>query len=153
MSKGQGKCKFNADTITVFLNSIKKGNFRDTASKEAGINPKLIYMWFKNPKPEYQEFKRKVIEAEAMVESRCVNNLVHSKDEKWQAWYLERKFKHWNIAVHRWEFQVLQRQIKQLKGIIDELLEINQAGRTIDTDSLLPQNNPYAETLPPIRNN
>ena len=143
-------CKFNADTQTVILNSIRKGNFRITACKEAGLNDKILCSWMKDPRPEYQAFAKKVIEAEAFVESACVNSLVNSKDEKWKAWYLERKFKHWNIAVHRWEFQIVQKQMKQLKNIINELLEANQTGRTIDTNCLLPPENPYTETSSPI---
>ena len=138
--------KFSIDTQTVILNSLRKGNFRITACKEANISQALLSQWMRNPKEEFREFAKKVIEVEAQVESRAVNKILEAgdKDAKWYAWYLERRHKHWNGAVHRWELQVLQKQLKQLKGIIDEL-SANQAGSEIDSSCLNPQANPYQD--------
>lgn len=116
--------KFNTRNQEIILNSLKKGNFRCVAAKEANISSKTFHMWMKNPKPEYAAFQEEVERIEASMESYCVQKIIEAgeKDTKWLCWYLERKYKtRWNVAVHRWEFQILQKQIKQLKEIINEL--------------------------------
>jgi len=139
--------KFTPDTITVFLNSLRKGNFRQTACKEANISQPLLYKWLKDPRPEFKEFQKQIIEVEAQVESMAVNKILQAgdKDAKWYAWWLERKCPHWNGAVHRWELQVLQRQVKQLKGIIDELQATAPPSQSIDTGCLNIEKNPYED--------
>jgi hypothetical protein len=125
---------FNADTQMLILNSIRQGNFRNTAARAAGINPKTLSKWMHRTEPKYVEFAQLVIEAEANIESKCVNKLIEAgdKDAKWYAWWLERKCKHWNISVHRWEFSIVQKQLKQLRTFIDELFKDNPSAKPID---------------------
>lgn len=122
------KNKFTPRTQAIILNSLKKGNFRCVAAKEANITSVELHRWMKNPKPEYVAFQEEVERIEASMESYCVEKIIEAgeKDTKWLCWYLERKYKQrWNVAVYRWEYQILQRQVKQLKVVIDELTKGN----------------------------
>lgn len=143
--RASGATKFTPDTLTVLYNSLRRGNFRVTACKQANLTPRQFSVWMKDPRPEYVEFQKTVIEIEAEVESRAVNKILEAgeKDAKWYAFWLERKCPHWNNAVHRWELQVLQRQLKQLKGIIDDLQKTNTGGLEINTDCLNPVPYPH----------
>ena len=118
----------------IIFNSLRRGNFRNTAAREAGISPKTFSVWMHRKEPKYQEFAQQVIEIEANVESYCVNKLIEAgdKDAKWYAWWLERKCKHWNISVHRWEFNIVQKQLKQLRNFIDDLFKDNPSAKPVD---------------------
>lgn len=142
--------KFTADTITVLLNSIRRGNFRKTACKEADISDSILNKWLRNPGEEYQEFRKMLEQAEASVESMAVHKILEAgeKDAKWYAWWLERKFpKRWNTAVYRWEFQNMQRQMKQLRSMIDELVSDDSPSRITQTKGLEDKGNTL-EILP-----
>lgn len=137
----RAKNKFTPETQDKLLAAIRGGNFRVVACQLAGITNKTLYEWLKNPKPEYQEFHKKLIEAEAGVEAYCVSQLINAgeKDPKWYAWYLERKFKRWNTAVHRWEINILQKQLKELRHVINELCQDDQGSAISEIEITTPQ--------------
>lgn len=132
----------------IILNSLRRGNYRMTACKEAGIATKTFETWMKNPGLDYQDFAKKVVEIEAQVESKYVGLLLQAgeREPKWWAWWLERKCKdRWNGGVHRWEIQVLQRQVKQLRGVIDELTKTHSPDGRINTEGVENKEYPFTD--------
>lgn len=129
--------KFTPEVQQKIIDCIKGGNFRVTAAKVAGITEKTLSIWMNNSDKKYADFQKKVIEAEAQVESVVVSKLIDAgeKDARWYAWWLERKFKRWNSAVHRWELQLLQKQLKELKNVINTLSQASQGNTAISATS------------------
>jgi hypothetical protein len=129
--------KFTPEVQAKILNCIRGGNFRTTAAKIAGITDKTFSLWMHSTDKKFADFQKAVIEAEAQVEAACVTKLIESgeKNATWYAWWLERKFKRWNSSVHRWELQLLQKQLKELKNVIRSLTQ-NEVGdeRFADAD-------------------
>jgi hypothetical protein len=116
--------KFTADIIKKLLDAIRDGNFRITACQIACISQKTLCQWLKNPDDKYQKFKEDLIRTEANVESECVKVILEAgkNDPKWTSWYLERKFPdRWNTGIYRWELQLLQKQLKEMKQVLNEL--------------------------------
>ena len=132
------KTKFTPATCAKIIHVIKQGNFRLVAAQVAGINRKTLTAWMKSPDPKFKSFQDAVIQAEAEVEAEAIGKLTeigHDKDPRWLAWWLERKFKRWNSAVHRWELQLLQKQLKELKNVIVKLSADATGNSTIEFSS------------------
>jgi hypothetical protein len=113
--------------VEKIITSLRAGNYRCTASKVAGISFRTFKVWFK----KYPAFAQQVLLAEAHAEDMAVKRITDyddHKDLKYLCWWLERKCAdRWNSGVYRWEFQVLQKQLKELKNVIRELTQ-NQEG-------------------------
>ncbi len=119
-----GNGKFTPETQKKIIDGISMGNFRMTAARAAGLNPVTLSRWMNDPDPKFAKFQKAVIKAEAEVEQRCVNRILDdgfARDTKWLAWFLERKCRHWNGAVHRWELNSVQKQIKDLRRTLAKL--------------------------------
>lgn len=116
--------KFTPEVCKAVIDCILQGNFRQTAAQVAGITPKTLSLWMRSSDKKYLQFQKDVINAEAQVEANSVEAIRaygFDKDPKFLCWWLERKFKRWNSAVHRWELQLLQKQLKELKNVIGQL--------------------------------
>lgn len=126
--------KFTPETCKKVIECILQGNFRQTAAQVAGITPKTLSQWMRSPDKRYAQFQKDVIAAEAEVEARSVHAIRaygFDKDPKFLCWWLERKFKRWNSAVHRWELQLLQKQLKELKNVISQLSQDTKGNSSI----------------------
>lgn len=114
--------KYTQTTIDKIMASLRAGNFRCTASKVAGISFKTFKVWMK----KYPNFAAAVEKAEADCEANAIGKITdydEHKDLRYLCWWLERKNRKWNAGVYRWELQILQRQLKELKNVIRELTE------------------------------
>lgn len=130
--------KFTPEIIKKLLGAIKSGNFRITACQIAGISQKTLCEWLKNPDEKYQKFKEELVKAEACVESECVRIILDAgkTDPKWTSWYLERKFPdRWNTGIYRWELQLMQKQLKEMKQVINELNKIKETNSSNEEGS------------------
>ena len=116
--------KFTPETCERIVRCIGNGNFRCTAATMAGVSQQSMSTWMNSDDRRYADFQRAVLQAEAEVEARAVGHIVDAGfnvDPKWLTWWLERKFRRWNSAVHRWELQVVQKQLKELRNVVAEL--------------------------------
>ena len=134
----KGFSKFNPTTCTKIIECIRQGNFRVTAAQIAGITPKTFSVWMRSTDAKFAKFQKDVINAEAEVEACSVAAIRAygiDKDPKFLCWWLERKFKRWNSAVHRWELQLLQKQLKELKNVIGKLSQDTQGNSQVNFTS------------------
>ena len=133
--------KFCPEIQDKVIEVLLQGNFRTTAAKCAGITEKTLSQWMNSKEKKYHEFQKRVIEAEALVENKAVKEILIAggKDAKWYAWWLERKFKRWNSSVHRWEIQVLQKQLKDLKNVVHSLSISEPANQVFDEEGGEPE--------------
>lgn len=123
------KSKLTKEALETIIACIKQGNFREVAAKVAGIHPETFKRWMREPGLKYEMFQKAVIHAEAEVEARAIAKIVdtgHMDDVKWLAWWLERKNPKWNSGIYRWELQLVQKQVKELNKVINELQEVKQ---------------------------
>ncbi len=126
--------KFTPEVAEKIVEIVRAGNFRVTAARSVGISEKTLSTWMRSTDKRYAQLQKDVIEAEAEAEARSVAAIRaygFDKDPKFLCWWLERKFKRWNSAVHRWELQLLQRQLKELKNVIQQLSQNAQGDSKI----------------------
>lgn len=128
--------KFSPEKQDLIIQTLRGGNYRACAAKVAGISEKTLSFWMNSKDKKYQQFQKKVLETEAEVEAFAVRKIIESgeKDARWYAWWLERKFKRWNQSVHRWEIQVLQKQLKDLKNVVNSLSEAEQTVEPVEEE-------------------
>jgi transposase len=80
------------------VDSLRMGNYIETASAYAGINKTTLYDWLKRGAREkrgkYKQFSNAVEKAMAEAEMRDVALIAQAAKENWQAaaWRLERKY-------------------------------------------------------------
>lgn len=133
----KGTWRFNQDIQDRIIEVISQGNYRAAAAKAVNISEKTLSCWLNSPEKKYQELQKRVVEEEAQIEIRAVNAICEAgdKDAKWWCWFLERKFpKRWGNAVHRWEMQILQRQVKELKNAVKSLAQASEGNQFSDED-------------------
>lgn len=90
------KSKLDDERKAVILESIRAGNYAETAAAAAGISQSTFYLWLQKGaagEPNYSEFSEAVKEAEAIGEQRCVALITKAARRNWTAaaWMLERK--------------------------------------------------------------
>lgn len=108
----------------LIVNSIKKGNYRETAFRLAKVPKRTFCRWIANGKKKsagiYHNFYEAVIEAEGYAEHVCVDVILKAAkvDARHAEWWLERKFpERW--ARERHEVHELRRQVADLLTRLD----------------------------------
>lgn len=138
MCKAKIGYRFCPEICDRIVEVLSQGNYRTAAAKAVNISDKTLSQWLNLPDKKYAEFQKRVSEAEAQIEIRAVKAITESgdKDAKWWCWYLERKFpKRWNTGLHRWEMQILQKQVKDLRHAIQSLTK-NAEGNQDPTEEI-----------------
>jgi len=79
---------YTKENVEEFLRCLLDGNKRSTAAKHIGINLKTLDAWM----VDHPDFERRVLKAEALVESRSVKKIAESDDPKVQLEYIARRF-------------------------------------------------------------
>ena len=106
---GESTCKLTQEVEDRILAALRAGNFRDPASRAAGITRRTLVRWLAagrdHPRSRFGRFRRAVLEAEKDAEANALNVIIGAGPEDWKAaaWFLERRF------PHRWARAAAQR--------------------------------------------
>lgn len=112
--------KLSKETSDKILASVRAGNFKETASVAAGIDPRTLRNWmYRGAKGEqpYADFLADLEEAEAKSEERDVLRIGLAGKDDWKAlaWRLERK------NPKKWGFRVRVEVREELEAFLDGL--------------------------------
>src|SRR6266487_6015599 len=107
--KGQGLAmaggrptSFDAEKAKIIIDTVKAGNYVETAAAYAGVNKSTVYDWIKrgarNESKELHEFSNALYSADAEAEIRDIQTIENASKTQWQAaaWRRERR------APQRW---------------------------------------------------
>ena len=84
--------KFTEQRLEGILAALRQGHYRKTAAELNGITGVTLSEWLAREEAEYQDFKLKVLEAEAEAEHVQLAKVTESAEPADAKWYLARKF-------------------------------------------------------------
>lgn len=85
--------KFNADIANTIIETVRAGNYTETAAAMAGISKVTFYDWLKRGargEQPFQDFRNQILESMAVAEDRAVRAILDSGHWQALAWWLER---------------------------------------------------------------
>ena len=123
--------KFNQERAAKIIELVRKGNFKNTAARAAGVNISTLNRWIADGKAgegkKLRAFCAALEEADAQAEIDGVAKWVKHQDNSPEAIkeYLRRRFPHWNVpdkqqTEHSGEIKTtsLESRVESLKEFI-----------------------------------
>lgn len=115
--------KFTQALADKFVDIVRRGNFRETACAQVGVDPSTMRKWLRaaaNGDKRYAAFVRSLDQAEAEAEDLMVTTIRLAAREDWKAaaWYLERR------GPKRWGFKAqvevsVQEELQRILNVVE----------------------------------
>lgn len=119
--------KLTPEVRTKILESLRRGNFRETAAAAAGVSSRTLRNWLRaaaaGVDPVYVSFARELELAEAIGETKDVAKLARAGGEDWRsiAWRLERRYpKRWGQRLNITINEELEKLLRAAEGVLDD---------------------------------
>lgn len=127
------EAKFTQALADKFVEIVRRGNFRETACAQVGVDPSTMRKWLRaaaNGDRRFTKFVRALDEAEAEAEDVMVAAVRVAAKNDWRAaaWYLERR------GPKRWGFRAgvevsVKEEITRVIDVVEQQLGPEAAAR------------------------